>query len=102
MSDGEPLDLERVMGLVADAMEAVYLGYPLDRAARLIASTARDRRELAAARNENLQVHGGGYPPEISDEVRKAMGPAPAPPEFLRLRQAIDEVLAEAERLVGP
>ena len=93
----EPLDLERVMALVADAMEAVMLGQPEGEAITVLLSKAPSRGELRAARQENHGLHGGGTP----DVLRAAgLGPSPAPPEVLQLRRAIDELLSRAEATI--
>lgn len=90
----QPLDAVRVMALVGDALEHVRLGRDFASAAAMLVQKRRpSRRELAAARRENLEVHGGG--PDLSRyELNRC--------QVLRLRNAIDEVLAAAEVLTAP
>ncbi len=94
-----PLDPVRVVTLVADAVEDVLSGHdPAGAARKLLARRRPDLRELAAARAENLELHGGGTP-----DVLKEVGitAAPVPPSVLRLRRSVDEVLLAAEALLS-
>lgn len=94
----EPLDLERVMALVADTLERVMLGVDYASAAAAVVQQRRPtRRELAAARRQNLELYSGG-----PDLTRYGVPSLPVPPDVLRLRNAIDEVLAAAEVLSAP
>ncbi|MDX6197401.1 MAG: hypothetical protein QOJ79_552 [Actinomycetota bacterium] len=97
MTDADqPLDAIRVMELVAGAMESAMLGMSsVDAAAQLVQAKQPSLRELAAARRENFEVHGAGTP-DILREL--GMAPSPVPPEVLRMRTAIDDVLTAAER----
>lgn len=95
MSENQALDLQRILGLVTDAMSAAYLGEDPDTAAAgMLASKKPTARELAAARRENQQAHGGGTP-ETPPGIMK---PSPAPEEVVRMRGMIDDVLVAAER----
>lgn len=94
-----PLDLQRIMTLVADAMEHHLLGASVQEAAALLVEGRRPTaRELAAARRENHEVHGGAVPVELS---QVGLQPTPVPAEIASLRRSIDQVLTEAARLVG-
>jgi hypothetical protein len=96
----EPLDALRVMRLVADAMEMVMAQQEYSSAAATLVQQHRpSRRELSAARRENLEVHGGGASLRLAEFGVRGR---PVPPEILRLRNAIDEVLAAAEILSPP
>lgn len=98
MSDDQPLDLERILGLVGDAMTAAIHGVDPNVAAAAIFNAKRPTaRELAAARHENQEVHGGGTP-EI---LRDFMAPSPVPEETARLRRMIDDILVAAEGQLG-
>lgn len=95
---GEPLDPLRVVTLVADAVEDVLSGRdPAGAARQLLAQRHPTLQELAAARMENLEVHGGGTP----DVLRQVgFASAPVPPSVLRLRRGVDEVLLAAQSLL--
>lgn len=98
MSDDQPLDLVRTLDLVGDAMTAVLRGIdPNIAAAETLKAKRPTARELAAARRENQEVHGGGTP----DVLRDMMPPSPVPEEVARLRRLIDDVLVAAERQLG-
>lgn len=90
----EPLDLERVMTLVTDALTDVMLGIdPWEGARQLLERRRPTLQELGAARRENFEVHGGGMP-----EILKRVGfvAEPVPPEVLQMRRAIDDELHAA------
>ena len=95
----QPLDLERIMMLVADAMEPVVNGGDHGVAAAILVGRHHPTLdELEAARRENLEVHGAGTP-EI---LRQAGLPdLPISPDVLRLRQGIDDVLVAAIALTA-
>ncbi|CAN7554243.1 hypothetical protein LJR013_003966 [Pseudarthrobacter oxydans] len=98
MFDDQPLDLERILDLVGDAMTAAIRGVdPNVAAAEILNAKRPTARELAAARRENQEVHGGGTP-EI---LRDFMAPSPVPEETARLRRMIDDVLVAAEGQLG-
>jgi hypothetical protein len=95
MPENQALDLQRILGLVTDAMSAAYLGEDPDTAAAaLLASKNPTARELSAARHENQEVHGGGTP----ETLPGTRPPAPTPETVVRLRGMIDGILVAAER----
>jgi hypothetical protein len=97
MPENQALDLERILGLVTDAMSAVYLEVDPDvAAAALLAIKNPTARELAAARRENQEVHGGQTPKTFLGILQ----PSPPPASVVRLREKIDEVLVAAERRI--
>lgn len=94
----EPLDLQRVMALVADAVEHLLLGAPPAVAAEALVDRRHPTaRELAAASRENDDMHSGR-----DDPILLAAGFAPTvlPEKVVRLRRAVDEVLRIAHNLV--
>lgn len=98
MSENGPLDLERIMGLVGDAMALLSQGVSVSEAASTLVTRSKPSvREIAAARQQNHEVHGGGTP-EI---LRPFFKPTPVPEDVLRMRRMIDEVLTDAERRLG-
>jgi hypothetical protein len=94
----EPLDLQRVMALVADTVEYLLLGAP-----PAVAAQALDDRqhptacELAAAGRENDDMHSGRDDPIL---LAAGFAPTVVPEEVVRLRRAVDEVLRIARHLV--
>ena len=94
MSENQALDHERVMDLVADALTASIAGTdPESTAVELVKVKQPTLRELAAARSENHDIHGGGTP----EALRNLLPPSPVSEEVARLRRMIDDVLVAAE-----
>jgi hypothetical protein len=95
ISADQPLDLQRTLDLVDDAMQASMLGdHPDVAAARIVEARRPTLREVAAAREQNQEVNSGLTP----EPLRSLMPPSPVPEEIVRLRRAIDDVLVAAER----
>lgn len=98
MTDEPALNLEDVMQLVADAMQVSMLGIaPSVGATDIVARRHPSVRLIAAAKRENLEVHGGATP----EPLRSLVPPSPIPGDIARLRRAIDDVLNAVERLVS-
>lgn len=98
MSDSEPLDVQRVMTLVTDAMEVAVLGVPASQgAAEILAKRRPSLREVAAAARENHQMHGGAEDPL----VKYGFEPQGVPENVDRLRIAIDGVLEQVASLLA-
>ena len=98
MTEDPVLSLERVMLLVGDCMEVGRLGQDPRQAAREIVARIRPSlREVAAARRENQDLHGGGTP----EPLRQFVAASPIPEDIARLRRVIDDVLAEIHRVVA-
>lgn len=94
----EPLDLQRIMALVADTVAYVLLGAPPAVAAQaLVDQQHPTARELAAAARENDDMHSGRDEPIL---LAAGFAPAVVPEEVVRLRRAVDEVLRIAHNLL--
>lgn len=94
-----PLDLERVMTLVADAAGSVLLGLPTQDAARALIDRRRPSAlELAAAGRENHEVHRGQDHPIL---LAAGLPPVAVPDDVVRLERAVADVLAAAHVLVA-
>jgi hypothetical protein len=95
MPENQRLDLERILGLVTDAMSAAYSGENPDTAAgAILASKNPTALEVAAARRENQEAHGGGTPETLDNTLK----PSTVPEAVVRMREMIDEILVAAER----
>ncbi|WP_404501110.1 hypothetical protein [Arthrobacter sp. GAS37] len=93
--DDNVLAYERVLNLVSDAQVAALRGVDPNVAAVEIVELRRPTaRELATARHENQEAHGGGMP-EI---LRGIVAPAPITEDEARMRRMIDDILVAAER----
>jgi hypothetical protein len=86
------------MNLVAEAMKAAYFGMaPNAAAAEIVEAQRPTALELASARRENQEVHGG----HATANLRGVIPATPVPDEVVRIRQLIDDVLAAAEQQLG-
>jgi hypothetical protein len=84
----------RATTILTTAVQAVRYGASLGEAVGVVLRHRPSAAEVAAARRENLAVLGGGTP-----EVLRTLGfrSKPMPARVLKLRKAVDEVLARAE-----
>ena len=86
------------MELVGDAMQVAMLGVsPVSGAHEIVDLRKPSVRLVAAARRENLEVHGGATP----EPLRDLIPPSPIPDDVARLRRLIDDVLVQIERIVS-
>ena len=81
------------INIVADTETLLRLGVAPDVVAGFLAVRSTSG-EIAAARRENLSVHGGRSTPE---NLRNVLRSRAAPPEVLQTRRILAEVLAAAE-----
>lgn len=82
------------MNLVTEAMKAVYFGAaPNVAAAEMVKAQRPTALELASARRENQEVHGG----HTAANPGVVMPSRPVPEEVVRVGQLIDDVRAAAE-----
>lgn len=96
MVDDQLLDLMRVMDIVGVALSAALLGRdPNVAAAEILETKSPTARELAAARRENHELHGGGGQPEAPSGSLPTL---PVPEDVAHLYRLIDDVLVAAER----
>ena len=66
-------------------------------AAELIGTRRPTARELAAARQQNQEVHSGLTP----EPLLGLLPPRPVPEDIVLLRRMIDDILVAAERQLG-